>query len=189
MLKTKKILDAIEAYLNHNDFETFTATDGEQALVLFEKTKPDLIILDLMIPKISGEQICQQIRKISTIPIIMLTAKSSEDDKVTGFALGADDYITKPFCLRELLARINSLFRRYIENTTPLFSTMSCNNADLEINFETHTVQKNSQEINLTPNEFKLLSLLIKAPHKTFTREKLIDIAFGIDFDGFARHH
>lgn len=95
-----------------------------------------------MIPKISGEQICQQIRKISTIPIIMLTAKSSEDDKVTGFALGADDYITKPFGLRELLARINSLFRRYIKNTTPLFSTMSCNNADLEINFETYSTKK-----------------------------------------------
>lgn len=183
----KKILEAVKAYLEHNNFQTFTAEDGENAMVLFEKVKPDLVILDLMLPKISGEQVCQNIRKISNVPIIMLTAKSSEDDKVAGFAFGADDYVTKPFSPRELLARVNSLFRRYIENTTPIFSTMSWNNGDLEINFETHTVKKNGQLITLTPNEFKLLSLLIKSPQKTFTREELIEIAFGIDFDGFER--
>ena len=183
----KKILEAVTAYLEHNSFTTFTAEDGEKALALFERVKPDLVILDLMLPKLSGEVVCQELRKISNVPIIMLTAKSSEDDKVAGFAYGADDYVTKPFSPRELLARVNSLFRRYVENTTPIFSTMSWNDGDLEINFETYTVKKSGQLVSLTPNEFKLLSLLIKSPHKTFTREELIDIAFGLDFDGFER--
>ena len=182
-----KIVDVVKAYLENSNYQVFTAFDGEQALKQFEKIHPDLIILDLMLPKISGEQICQIIRKKSRIPIIMLTAKVQENDKINGFNIGADDYLTKPFSPRELVVRISSLLRRCSEGISPLFNIMSWNNNDLQIDFTEMIVKKAGNDIKVTPNEFKLLSTLIKFPKKTFTRDELIEIALGIDYDGYER--
>lgn len=182
-----KIVEAIEAYLEKSGYEAIPAFDGEMALSLLQKVKPDLVILDLMLPRISGEEVCKAIRRNARIPIIMLTAKIDEDDKINGLDIGADDYITKPFSPRELMARINSLLRRVDEGTLPLFHAMSWNCNDLEVDLNSYTVKKAGVPVNLTPNEFKLLCAMIKYPQKTFTREELIEIAFGIDFDGFER--
>ena len=182
-----KIVEAVAAYLENSGYETFSAFDGEKALDFINKIKPDLVILDLMLPKISGEEICKTIRKTSRIPIIMLTAKVDEDDKITGLNIGADDYVTKPFSPRELVARVNSLLRRSDEGLSPLYNKMSWNDNDLEIDLNSYTVKKSGETVNLTPNEFKLLCTIIKYPNKTFTREELIEIAFGAEFDGFER--
>lgn len=182
-----KIVEAVVAYLENSGYHTITAYDGEHALFLFEKFNPDLVILDLMLPKLSGEEVCKSIRRTSRIPIIMLTAKIEEDELIYGLDIGADDYLTKPFSPRELVARVNSLFRRYHEGVTPLFNTMSWNNNDLEVDLNTFTVKKAGNIINLTPNELKLLCTMIKYPQKTFTREELIEIAFGMNYDGFER--
>ena len=182
-----KIVEAVAAYLENSGYTAITASDGEKALLLVEKMNPDLVVLDLMLPKISGEEVCKAIRKISRIPIIMLTAKIDEDDKINGFNIGADDYVTKPFSPRELMARINSLLRRSDEGVSPLFDKMSWNNNDLEVDVESYTVRKLGELVNLTPNEFKLLCAMIKYPKKTFTREELIEVAFGLNYDGFDR--
>jgi len=182
-----KIVEAVVAYLENSGYEPIVAYDGEKALSLFEKMNPDLVLLDLMLPKISGEEVCKAIRRTSRIPIIMLTAKIGEDEKINGLNIGADDYVAKPFSPRELIARVNSLFRRSDEGVAPLFHTMSWNNNDLELDLNSYTVRKSGEIVNLTPNEFKLLCAMIKYPKKTFTREELIEIAFGVDYDGFER--
>jgi DNA-binding response OmpR family regulator len=135
----------------------------------------------------SGEEVCEEIRKASRVPIIMLTAKSGEGDKLSGFSLGADDYVTKPFSPRELIARIQSVLRRCNEGISPLYNPVSWNDGDLEMDFESHTVKKKGSKIKLTPSEFKILSCLVKYPGRVFTREELIDRALGADFDGFER--
>lgn len=182
-----KIVEVVKAYLEKSGFEVFEAYDGRQALKLFEKKYPDMVILDLMLPEMSGEEVCKSIRRISRVPIIMLTAKIDEDEKINGLNIGADDYVTKPFSNKELIARINSLFRRSDEGFSPLFHIMSWNDGDLEINMNSMTVKKSGVALNLTPNEFKILCTLMKYPQKTFTREELIEIALGMDYDGFER--
>ena len=182
-----KIVEAVAAYLENSGYMAITAYDGENALLKVEKMNPDLVVLDLMLPKISGEEVCKAIRKISRIPIIMLTAKIDEDDKINGFNIGADDYVTKPFSPRELMVRINSLLRRSDEGASPLFDKMSWNDNDLEVDLDLYTVKKSGEIVNLTPNEFKLLCAMIKYPKKIFTREELIEVAFGANYDGFDR--
>lgn len=182
-----KIVEVVKAYLEKSGFKVFEAYDGRQALKLFEKKYPDMVILDLMLPEMSGEEVCKSIRRISRVPIIMLTAKIDEDEKINGLNIGADDYVTKPFSNKELIARINSLFRRSDEGFSPLFHIMSWNDGDLEINMNSMTVKKSGVALNLTPNEFKILCTLMKYPQKTFTREELIEIALGMDYDGFER--
>ena len=182
-----KIVEAIKAYLENSKYQVFTAYDGEEALKQFETVNPDLVVLDLMLPKISGEDICQKIRKQSRIPIIMLTAKVQIDDKVNGFNIGADDYMTKPFSPRELVVRVQGLLRRCSDGISPLFNIMSWNNGNLEIDVAEMIAKKFGKEVNLTPTEFKILSSMIKYPKKVFTREELIEIALGIDYDGFDR--
>ncbi len=179
------IAEAVEAYLQKNEYVTLVARDGRQALLLFAQEQPDMVILDLMLPYISGEEICQTIRKQSQIPIIMLTAKANEDNKIEGLNMGADDYITKPFSPRELVARVNSLFRRCSQG--PALTTVSWNEGDLQADFEAHTVKKQDKLVNLTISEFKLFSAMAKHPNKTFTRDDLIECAFGHDFDGYDR--
>ncbi|HHX62200.1 MAG TPA: response regulator transcription factor [Epulopiscium sp.] len=182
-----RIVEVVKAYLEKSNYKVFAAYDGEQALKMFDEVKPNLVVLDLMLPKISGEQICQTIRRKSRIPIIMLTAKSQEYDKINGFNIGADDYVTKPFSPKELVVRVDSLLRRCNEGISPLFNIMSWNNNELIINFTEMTVKKDGETVRLTPNEFKLLSTIVKYPKKVYSREELIDIAFGIDFDGYER--
>ncbi len=182
-----KIVEAVVAYLEKSGYNPFAAYDGEKALTLFDNVNPDLVVLDLMLPRISGEEICKIIRRNSRVPIIMLTAKISEEEKINGLNIGADDYVTKPFSPRELMARINSLLRRADEGVSPLFHIMSWNDNDLQIDLNSYTVKKSGVSVNLTRIEFKLLCTLIKYPKKIFTREELIDIVLGADYDGFER--
>lgn len=183
----QKILNVIEAYLTKEGFEVITAADGEEALKKFENELIHLIILDLMLPKISGEKVCSKIRATSSVPIIMLTAKTEEDQKIEGLAIGADDYITKPFSTRELVSRVKALIRRTYRDISPLAEHLIINDGALEINIEKMLVKKQGEIVNLTSNEFKVLIVLLTNPGQIFSREQLVTKAFGIDYDGFDR--
>jgi len=183
----QKIVEVVKSYLEHSGFEVYTAYNGKQALELFEKVNPALIVLDLMLPDISGEEICKTIRKQSRVPIIMLTAKVEEEDILKGLDNGADDYVIKPFSPKQLIARIVAVLRRTSEDPVPLSNYISFNDGDIVINNIKHEVRKNGNVINLTPNEYKILLTMVKYPNKTFTREELISMALGDDFEGFDR--
>jgi len=183
----QKILNVIEAYLLKEGFEVLTATDGEETLRLFNNELIHLIILDLMLPKMSGEEVCSRIRATSSVPIIMLTAKTQEDDKIEGLTIGADDYVTKPFSNRELVSRVKAIIRRTYKGTHPLAELLIINNGDLEINIEKMIIKKQGKPIALTSNEFKILIALLTNPGQVFSREQLVNKAFGIDYDGFDR--
>lgn len=196
MLNTKKILivddedkivEVIKSYLEREGCEVFEALRGKDALDLFEKVNPDLVVLDLMLPDITGEDICKCIRKRSRVPIIMLTAKIEETDVISGLHMGADDYVTKPFSPRELMARISALLRRVSEEAIPLSNVVSLNNDDIMINILKQEVRKKGEIINLTITEYKVLLALLTYPQKTFTREELISAVLGEDYDGYDR--
>ncbi len=175
----------ISDYLENSGFETIIADNGLDALEIFDNDKIDMIVLDLMLPKITGEQVCIDIRKKSNVPIIMLTAKVTEDSKINGLELGADYYLTKPFSLRELVTIVKSLFRRVSNFSEDNFT--SFNNGDLKINFDEQIVLKKDDECKLTKSEYQILSSLASYPKKIFTREELITIALGDDFTGYDR--
>jgi len=183
----QKVLNVIKAYLTKEGFEILTSMDGEDALSIFNNQPIHLIILDLMLPKISGEEVCSIIRATSSVPIIMLTAKSEEDNKIDGLAIGADDYITKPFSNRELVSRVKAIIRRTYRDNNPLAELLIINNGDLEINIEKLIIKKQGKSITLTSNEFKILIALLINPGQVFSREQLVNKAFGIDYDGFDR--
>jgi DNA-binding response OmpR family regulator len=183
----KNILDVVEAYLKKEGYEVYSTTDGNKALELFENTSPHLIILDLMLPGISGEDICKKVRSLSDAPVIMLTAKSAEESKLEGFSIGADDYVTKPFSPRELMQRVKAVLRRSYRDGNPLSDIISFNNDDLKIDMRKHEVSKKGQNINLTPNEYKILLIFASNPGQVFTREILVEKAFGYDYDGYDR--
>jgi len=183
----QKVLNVIKAYLTKEGFEVLTSMDGEDALNLFKNELIHLIILDLMLPKISGEEVCNKIRATSSVPIIMLTAKTEEDNKIEGLAIGADDYITKPFSNRELVSRVKAIIRRTYRNNNPLAEILIVNNGDLEINIEKMIIKKQGRPITLTSNEFKILIALLTNPGQIFSREQLVNKAFGVDYDGFDR--
>ncbi|MEG6565420.1 response regulator transcription factor [Thermoanaerobacterium saccharolyticum] len=182
----EKILDVIKAYLEKEGYTVLTETDGANALNAFKTVNPDLVILDLMLPGVSGEEICSKIRALSKVPIIMLTAKVSEDDKVYGFTIGADDYLTKPFSPRELTMRVKAILRR-AKDDLPLNDIFMFNDGDFVIDTRSYEVKKKGRVVNLTPNEYKLLTVMVQNPNKVFTRSELIEKAFGYDFDGFDR--
>ena len=183
----QKVLNVIKAYLIKEGFQVLTSTDGEEALNIFKNEQIHLIILDLMLPKMSGEEVCNNIRATSSVPIIMLTAKSEEDNKIDGLTIGADDYITKPFSNRELVSRVKALIRRTYRDNNPLAELLIINNGDLEINIEKLIIKKQGKTITLTSNEFKILIALLTNPGQIFSREQLVNKAFGIEYDGFDR--
>lgn len=183
----EKILNVIEAYLKNEGYEVFKAVDGIDGLNIFKRVSPHLVVLDLMLPGLSGEEICKNIRSTSDIPVIMLTAKSNEESKLEGFHLGADDYVTKPFSPRELVQRVKAILRRSYRDKGPLSDILSFHNDELTIDISKHEVSKNSQIVNLTPNEYKILLILASNPGQIFSREHLVEKAFGIDYDGFDR--
>lgn len=183
----QKILDVVKAYLEKDSFDVITATDGESAFKIFNTKHIHLIILDLMLPKLSGEELCHKIRTTSTIPIIMLTAKADEDEKIEGISIGADDYLTKPFSVRELVVRVKALIRRSYRDIVPLTDFLSFNNADLEIDIKKMIVKKKGNIVKLTTNEFNILKILLANPEQVFSREQLVEKAFGIDYEGFDR--
>lgn len=182
-----KILEAVSSFLEAKGWRVITATTGLEALDKFDKNTIEFVVLDLMLPDLSGEEVCKRLRTRSRVPIIMLTAKSSEDDMLEGLQMGADDYITKPFSLKELLTRIEVVMRRSSADVEALASRMSFNNSDLVIDFDSKEVRKRGTVVNLTPKEWKILATLAKYPQKVFTRDDLINIAFDMSFDGYDR--
>ena len=183
----EKILEAVSSFLETKGWRVITATTGLEALDKFDKNTIEFVVLDLMLPDLSGEEVCKRLRTRSRVPIIMLTAKSSEDDMLEGLQMGADDYITKPFSLKELLTRIEVVMRRSSADVEALASRMSFNNSDLVIDFDSKEVRKRGTVVNLTPKEWKILATLAKYPQKVFTRDDLINIAFDMSFDGYDR--
>lgn len=179
--------EAVASYLEKQGYHVLQAETGTQALSLLEKETVSFVILDLMLPDISGEEICSRIRRQSRIPIIMLTAKTMEDDMLNGLNLGADDYITKPFSLKNLYARIQAVWRRSDHDLKPLAKKFSWNAGDLVIDYNRKEVLKKGETISLTPIEWKILSAFTRYPQKVFTRDELIASAFDTDFSGYDR--
>jgi len=183
----EKIVDVVRSYLENKGFGVVIAYNGADALRLFERRPPALIILDLMLPDISGEDVCRTIRKKSRVPIIMLTAKIEEEDILKGLEIGADDYILKPFSPRQLTARVEALLRRVSAEPVPIASEVSYNDGELVADSLRHEVRKDGIPIALTPNEYKILMILLKYPTKVFTRDELIRFAFENDYEGYDR--
>lgn len=183
-----KILDVIKAYLLKEGYDVITVLDGVSALEIINSQTIHLVILDLMLPKISGEEVCKNIRTHSQIPIIMLTAKADEDNKIEGLAIGADDYITKPFSTRELVGRVKALLRRTYREDNALAEHLSFNNGDIDIDIKKMVVKKNGKSLSFTVNEFKVLTVLLSNPGEVFSREKLVEKAFGYDYEGTDRN-
>ena len=181
------IVAAIDAFLGNAGYKVITANGGKQGLELFSRFAPDLVILDLMMPEVSGEEVCRAIRLKSRTPIIMLTAKVEEEDVLKGLGIGADDYITKPFSLKLLAARIDAVLRRTSIEAIPLSNELAFNDGSLVIDGLRHEVRKNGQVITLTSHEFRLIMTMAKYPSKVFTREELINSVMGEDFEGFDR--
>lgn len=182
-----KILEVVCLLLESKGFRAFPAGNGQKALEIFDSENISLIILDLMMPGISGQEVCRTIRKKSRVPIIMLTARVDESDVVEGLGLGADDYILKPFGLKELYARVEAVLRRTESDLVPLIKRNSWRDGDLMVDFEKNEVRKKGLSLTLTPSELKILSVLIKYPGKVFTREELIESALDKGFAGYDR--
>ncbi|MGB4588726.1 MAG: response regulator transcription factor [Clostridiaceae bacterium] len=180
------VLEAISAYLKKEGYEVYTAERGYKGLEYFKEVPFDLIILDLMLPDISGEEICKIIRKESNAYIFMLTAKSSLEERIKGLDLGADEYLVKPFSPREIVARVNALFRR-IKDTKDSQNVASFNNGELIIDRDKREVVLQGDEIPFTPIEFDILNLLSANPGIVLSREILIDRVLGSDFEGVDR--
>ncbi len=171
-----KIIRLARDYLEKNGYRVVTAADGQSALTMARREKPDLIILDLMLPNMDGREVCKILRRESDVPIIMLTALAEEIDQVTGLEIGADDYITKPFSPRALVARVRAMLRRAKgEIKAPRIIRIGL----LEVDSEKHTVTYNHNPVHLTPNEFNLLTILASRVGQTLTREQLLDDLHG----------
>ena len=183
----ENIVDVVKSYLEKSGYKVVSAFSGGEAMALIDKYVPSLIILDLMLPDVSGEDLCRAIRKKSRVPIIMLTAKIQEEEVISGLAMGADDYVTKPFSPRQLMARVDALLRRVSEEPVPLFSEISLNNGELVADVLRHEIRKNGKPVALTPDEYNILMVMLKYPTKVFTRDELIDFALDDEFDGFDR--
>ena len=180
-----KILEIIDAYLVASQYTVVKASNGLMALEKFDSHHPDLIVLDLMLPDIDGLTVAKKIRETSDVPIIMLTAKSEEEDILKGLKLGADDYMVKPFSPKELVARIETVLRR-VPNLKEI-NKLSRNNGELLIQMDSRQVFLKNQEIALTTSEFDILQTLAEFPNRAFSRSDLIEIIKGFDFDGLDR--
>lgn len=181
-----KLSRIVRAYLEGADFRVSSASTAAEALQKAEEELPLAVILDLGLPDRSGEELCQDLKELADIPIIMLTAKSSEEERIAGFALGADDYVVKPASPRELVCRLKAILKRY--DTGSMSTTLlSFNNAALVINGKRHELFSKGEPLQITPTEFKLLLTLASAPHRTFTRDELVSKALGYQFDGYER--
>lgn len=179
----KKITSVLKAYLQQEGFQVSTAINGLIALTMFKENPYDLILLDLMLPGMSGTEICREIRKLSSVPIIMLTARVEEEDRIQGLSIGADDYITKPFSPREVVARVRVVLRRANNETSPLADVITYDNG-LTIDNIQHEIRLHDQDVLLTPTEFKILGALAKHPGRVYSRSQLVEIVQGHDFEG-----
>jgi DNA-binding response OmpR family regulator len=178
------IVELARIYLTREGYEVEGVGDGSQALARFAQIKPDLVVLDIMLPGADGLEICKEIRKQSQVPIIMLTARDEVTDKVVGLEVGADDYLTKPFHPQELVARAKALLRRArLEPDAPKLIRAG----KLEVDLERHEVRHELAKIQLRPKEFDLLTLLARHPGRVFQRSELLDLVWGYDFPGYTR--
>lgn len=180
----KKIVDIVKAYLEREGYQVIAAYDGEAALDLAHRQPLDLIVLDLMLPEISGWDVCRTLRKDSDVPIIMLTARDETTDKIVGLELGADDYVTKPFDPKELVTRVRTVLRR---SERRVASKPILNVADLSIDVEKRLVRRGTEDIVLTPVEFELLRVLAENPGRVYSRMQLLDRAQGDAYEGYDR--
>ncbi len=180
----RNIVQLVRMYLSNEGFTVETASNGRDALEKARRIKPDLLILDLMMPDIDGWEVCRQLRKESDIPVIMLSARGEEVDKIVGLELGADDYVTKPFSPRELVARVKSVLRRYSAGQAP---ERVLQVGDLRIDPDRREVTVDGKPVDLRPKEFELLSALARSPGVVFDRERLLKLAWGYDYYGDSR--
>ena len=183
-----KIARVVKVYLEGAGYRVVHADTGKDAIEAALREMPLLAVLDLMLPDTSGEEVCQELRHIGDFPIIMLTAKASEEERVAGFALGADDYIVKPFSPRELVYRIKAVLRRQQRGDLDhAAAPISFNNGGLIIDGQSYEVRKAVELVNITPTEFKVLHTLAMHPGRVFTREELVEKALGYQFEGYER--
>ncbi|MGB4659768.1 MAG: response regulator transcription factor [Mobilitalea sp.] len=181
-----KITEVLEAYLTNIGYEVVVAHNGKDAIELFKYHNISLVILDLMLPDIMGEEVCKIIRMLSRTPIIMLTAKTEETDLIQGLKIGADDYIMKPFSPRTVVAKVEAVLRR-TESDQLSSIPVSFNKGYLFIDFQNGIIKIQGEDVLLTPTEYKILTTMAKAPNRTFTRNQLISYALADDFDGYDR--
>jgi len=183
----KLIVKGIRFSLEQDGMEVDCAYDGEEALQYARNNQYDIVLLDLMLPKLSGLEVCQQIREFSAVPVVMLTAKGEDMDKILGLEYGADDYITKPFNILEVKARIKAIMRRTIKKPENKARPLIVEEGDMKLDLEGKRVYIAGKEINLTTKEFDVLELLVTNPNKVFSRESLLKIVWGSDYPGDVR--
>lgn len=183
------IAELVSLYLTKECFDTHIVNDGEEALKEFDRYKPNLILLDLMLPGIDGYQVCREIRAKANVPIIMLSAKGEIFDKVLGLELGADDYIMKPFDSKELVARVKAVLRRYhpVKQEEPSIEIKCVEYPDLTVNLSNYSVIYNGTPVDMPPKELELLYFLAASPNQVFTREQLLDHIWGYEYIGDTR--
>jgi DNA-binding response OmpR family regulator len=177
--------DSLRFYLQPAGFDTASAYRGDEAMTVFERIRPDLVVLDIMMPGLSGTDVCVQIRRRSQVPIILLTARGEEMDKLLGFALGADDYLVKPFSPRELVSRIQVILRRLARIERQGGEVVSIGNTHVDI--RSYEVRVAGQTVTLSPKEVEIVHLLAGSLHQVFTRDQLLDSVWGADYDGDSR--
>ena len=181
------IIEMASAYLRRDGFVVRTAATGQRALDSVATQIPDLVVLDLMLPDIPGEQVCASLRRYTSVPVLMLTAKSAETDRVRGLALGADDYLVKPFSPRELVARVRAILRRTSGGPEPAADLLIIDGGRLEIDLAAHEARLVGERLPLTASEFKLLAALGRQPRRVFSRFELLQVLQGPDIEGFER--
>jgi DNA-binding response OmpR family regulator len=182
------LLETIKYNLRKEGYDVITASDGEMALEAARVETPDILILDIMLPKLNGFEVCRILRKEMMVPILMLTAKADETDKIVGLEIGADDYMTKPFSMRELMARVRAMLRRAkMAEPTSIEGTPSIKTGNLEIDIARHRVSLSGTALELSPKEFDLLAFLAKNKGLVFNREQLLEKVWGYDFAGDTR--
>jgi DNA-binding response OmpR family regulator len=175
------VLKLVKANLEPSGYKILTATDGEQAIEIIERETPDLVILDLMLPKMDGYEVCRRVREFSTVPIIMLTARSAQVDLVHGFEVGADDYLTKPFAVTELLMRVQAVLRRS-KWPEEILTRQGFKTGPIEIDFAQHRVTTDGEEVKLTPTEYRLLAYLASNANRVITHRELLRAVWGPEY-------
>ena len=183
----RSVHDVARAYLEREGYDVVSAIGGRDGLAMAHALQPSLVVLDLMLPDLSGEQVCAELRRDSDVAIVMLTAKSTEDDRCRGLDLGADDYLVKPFSPRELVARVRALLRRTGDRRPSADQVLAFGDGRLRLDPERHQAFVDGRPVELTPSEFKLLLALARSPGRVFSRFELINRVQGHDYDGYER--
>lgn len=180
-----KLVELLQTYFEQEQFLVYTAYDGIEAVELVAKRKPDIMILDIMLPGMDGREVCRKIRQNNDVPIIMLTAKDDESDRLVGLGIGADDYVTKPFSMKEVVARAKVILRRMHGEVVEKKTVLQFR--EITIDLDRHQVKRSGEVLDLTPTEFKLLEVLARAPERVYSRFQLMENTQGYAFDGYER--